>query len=138
MEDVMKKLVTGIIIGLALAACGGGSSGGQGSITFGPATESCSNPAALTETIQLPSSVKATDMITLKANGTTVVSEAASGSGLVPKPDGTWQEITQTTVADLQSLCAAGNASWTPGTHTLQILDSSLKVLAQGSYTVVQ
>ena len=100
----MKKLVSGIIIGLALAACG--SSGGPGSITWSPATVNCSNPAAETETTLLPSSVKATDTLTLTFNGHTVGTGVVS-TGFQQQPDGTWKGIVQETVATLQQACAA-------------------------------
>ena len=132
----MRRLIVSTIVVLALAACG--SSGGSGSFTFSPATINCSNPAAETETAQLPSSVKATDTFTDTVNGTTIATGAVS-TGFQQQPDGTWRSITQETVAALQGACAAVTSNGLiTGTNTAQILDSSGKVLAQGSFTVVR
>ena len=54
---------------------------------------------------------------------------------------GTWLVVTTTDSSSMKSLCDAGGTSdgfnvLTPGTHTMQVLDSTGKVLAQGSYTV--
>ena len=135
----MKELVRSIMIGLVLAGCG--PSCGSGSMAFSPATESCSAPAAWTETVQLPSSVKAGDAISYTLDGKQVTSATVSPTSFTQKADGSWTSITQLTVAELQAGCSAGGLAngvgvLTPGTHTAQVLDSSGKVLAQGTYTV--
>jgi hypothetical protein len=141
----MKKLVTSIIIGLALAACGGGS-GGAG-IVFSPSTESCLNPAPFTETLTLPSSVTPAQLLYFKFDGKlamvpmNLTALSAFGGGSAQKPDGSWQfTIQQSTATEIQQACAdpASNSSVSMGigTHTTQVLDANNNVLAQGSYTV--
>ena len=126
----MRKLVSGIVLVLALTGCG--SSSGSGSITFSPATVNCSNPAAETETIQLPASVAASAAFTETFDGKTISTGVVSTGGFQQQSDGTWKDIVQETVATLQAACAV----WTDGVHPAQILDASGKVLAQGSVTV--
>ncbi len=132
----IKKPVTGIIVILALAACG--SSGGGGGITFSPATVNCANPGSVgaeTVTILLPSSVHTGDVLTENLDGKTLQTGPLA-SDAVPKPDGSWSETLQTNAADMDSFCLIAGNGFTSGTHTEQVLDASGKVLAQGSYTV--
>ncbi len=139
----MKKLVPGIIIVLALAACGGGGSGGGAGITFSPSTESCSNPAAFTETITLPSSLNAGTPVFFKVDGILASNGTVTEMGATQQSDGSWKAVDQTTVTAIQQVCAqaaSGQAgsSMALGTHTEQALDGNNKVLAEGSYTVVK
>jgi hypothetical protein len=131
-------LVLAIIFAVVLIS-GGGSKGG---ITFSPATVSCSSPVSFTLTAQLPSSVHAGDTVTVTLDGRTMGTDVLTGtSTAVQQADGSWTITNTSSVATMQSLCAAGGAAGgvnvlTPGTHTEQILDSTGKVLATGSYTV--
>ena len=147
---VRPRLVTGIIFVLVLSACGGGTSGasgggsgGSGGITFDPATESCSNPVAFTQTITLPSLLNAGTPVFFKIDGILASNGTVSATGAVQQPDGSWKSIDQSTAAQLQQLCTqaaaspAGN-SMALGTHTEQALDANNKVLAEGSYTVTK
>jgi hypothetical protein len=115
----------------------------SGSITFSPSTLNCSNPVVFTTTAHLPASVHAGDTITLTFDGKPVGTSTVSSSAtdVTQQPDGSWVTTSTTSAAAMQSLCAAGGSSGginvlTPGTHTMQALDASGKVLAQGSYTV--
>lgn len=115
----------------------------SGSITFTPSTLSCSKPVTFTTTARLPSSVKATDSVTIMFDGKSVAptTVSSSGSDVKQQADGSWVSVSTTTPSEMQSLCAAGGVAGginvlTPGTHTMQVLDASGKVLAQGSYTV--
>jgi hypothetical protein len=115
----------------------------KSSITFTPSTLSCSNPVTFTTTAHLPASVKAGDRITItldgKSAGTSTVS--SSGNDVAQQADGTWLVVSTTSPSSMKSLCDAGGSSGgfnilTPGTHTMQVLDATGKVLASGSYTV--
>jgi hypothetical protein len=60
---------------------------------------------------------------------------------MIQQPDGSWTSTSTTTADTMQAICSAGGGSggfnlYTPGTHTMQVLDSSGKVIASGSYTV--
>ncbi len=134
-------VVVALVAGYLYLNKGSGSSG----ITFSPSTVSCSNPLPFTTTAHLPATVKGTDTITItfdgKAAGPTQVD--ASGSDVTQQPDGSWIIVSTTDASQVQSLCAAGGTSGgfsilTPGTHTMQVLDATGKVLAQGSYTVAR
>jgi hypothetical protein len=115
----------------------------SGGVTFTPSTLSCSTPVTFTQSAHLPASVKAGDSVTItldgKSAGSTTVS--SSGSDVTQQPDGSWIVISTTAPSEMQSICAAGGSAggfnvYTPGTHTMQVLDATGKVLAQGSYTV--
>ncbi len=129
----MKQPIFGVLV-LALAACGG--SGGSG-VTFSPSTVNCANPAPETETVQLPSSVKATDAFTETENGKQVGSGTVGSGGFTQQSDGTWKDILQETTTTLQQACAT-TGGFATGTNTLQFLDSNEKVLATGSFTVTR
>jgi hypothetical protein len=133
-------IVLAVIVGAYLFMNMNSNSGG---ITFTPSTLSCSTPVTFTQSAHLPSSVKAGDTVTImmdgKSAGPTTVS--ASGTDVTQQPDGSWVIVSMTAPSEMQSICAAGGSSGgfnilTPGTHTMQVLDASGKVLAKGSYTV--
>jgi hypothetical protein len=114
-----------------------------GSITFNPAALSCSKPVSFTTTAKLPASVHVGDMITIRFDGKSIASSpiGSSGSDEKQQPDGSWISTSTTSSDEMQTLCAAGGSAGginvlTPGTHTMQVLDASGKVLAEGSYTV--
>ena len=119
-----------------------GMSGGPGGISFDPSTISCSAPVAFTTTGRLPASVHAGDTVTITLDGQAFTSEQVSpDNSYVQQADGSWTLTNTSSLATVQSLCAVGGSAGgfdvlTPGTHTEQVLDSSGKVLAQGSYTV--
>ena len=134
----MKKFASGIIVALAFAACGGG--GGTG-ITFNPTSENCSNPTPWTETDQLPASVKAGDMVSQTLDGVKLSSGSWPPAGATKNGDGSWTFVTSLTVVQIQQSCEVASAALPlmyPGTHALAWLDSSGKVLTQGSYTVTR
>jgi hypothetical protein len=137
-------LLVGVVV---IAAIVGGyfylNMSSKSAITFTPSTLSCSNPVTFTTSAHLPASVKLGDTITImldgKSAGPSTIS--TSGSDVTQQSDGTWLVVTKTDSSSMKSLCDAGGTSGgfnvlTPGTHTMQVLDSTGKVLAQGSYTV--
>jgi antitoxin (DNA-binding transcriptional repressor) of toxin-antitoxin stability system len=132
-------IVLAVIVGAYLFMNMNSNSGG---ITFTPSTLSCSSPVAFTTTAHLPASVKAGDNVTITLDGKQVTSGPVSSvSDLIQQPDGSWTSTSTTSPSTMQSICAAGGSSGgfnilTPGTHTMQVLDASGKVLAKGSYTV--
>jgi hypothetical protein len=135
--------IVGVILAVIVGAYLFVNMNSSGSITFSPSTVSCSSPVTFTTTARLPASVKATDSITIMFDGKSVGSSpvSSSGSDVKQQADGSWVSVSTTTPSEMQSLCAAGGAALgmnvlTPGTHTMQVLDASGKVLAQGSYTV--
>ena len=136
---VIGGIVLAAIVGAYLYTNMGSKSGG---ISFSPSTLSCSSPVAFTLTGHLPASVHTGDTITITLDGKTAgTSQVSSGGEMTQQGDGSWVDISTTTAATMKSICAAGGSSGgfnvlTPGPHTMQILDSSGKVLAQGSYTV--
>jgi hypothetical protein len=137
-----------VVVGLVLAVVVGAylymnMSSTSSSISFSPSTLSCSSPVTFTTTAHLPSSVHVGDTITIKLDGKSAGSSQVSSSGgeVTQQADGSWLVVSTTTPSSMQSLCAAGGSAGglnvlTPGTHTMQVLDASGKVLAQGSYTV--
>lgn len=137
-------LLVGILV---IAAIVGGyfvlNTGSKSAITFTPSTLSCSNPVTFTVSAHLPSSVKAGDTVTITLDGKSAGSSAVASSGndAVQQSDGSWLITSTTTPTSMATACKAGGSvggfnSLTPGTHTMQVLDASGKVLAQGSYTV--
>jgi len=140
---------TAALVLMVLALIAGGAylymnqSSGMGSLTFTPSTMSCSKPVAFTMTARLPSSVKAGDKVTITLDGKPITtSTVAEVSDMIQQPDGSWTSTSTTTADSMQAICSVGGGSngfnlLTPGTHTMQVLDSTgAKVLASGSYTV--
>jgi hypothetical protein len=111
-----------------------------GGITISPSTLSCNSPVAFTVTVHLPASVHATDLITVRLDGKTTASAQLSDAGsTTQQADGSWLIVTTYSVDDMRAACAAGSPVgevnlFSPGTHTMQVLDASGRVLAQGSY----
>jgi hypothetical protein len=115
----------------------------KSAITFTPSTLSCSNPVTFTVSAHLPSSVKAGDMVTITLDGKSAGKSpvASSGNDAVQQSDGSWLITSTTTPTSMATACSAGGSvggfdSLKPGTHTMQVLDATGKVLAEGSYTV--
>jgi hypothetical protein len=136
----MGGVVLAVVVGAYLFMNMNSNSGG---ITFTPSTLSCSSPVTFTTAARLPASVHAGDTVTImmdgKSAGPTTVS--SSGSDVTQQADGSWIIVSTTAPTEMQSICAAGGSAGgfnvlTPGTHTMQVLDASGKVLAKGSYTV--
>ena len=137
-----------LLAGLAIVALVAGGlwfflQGSSGGITFAPSTIDCSKPAAFVSTIRLPASVKATDTLTEKFDGKTVNTFTVADDNTITKqPDGSWTGTSTTTADQMAAGCASGGLAdngadvFSPGAHTMQVLDATRKVLAQGSYTV--
>jgi len=132
-----------VIVAIAAFVVVSNNSGGSGGITFSPSTLSCKTPVVFTASARLPSSLHATDVVTItldgKVAGTSTVVDSSGDTK--QQPDGSWLSVSTTTADQMQTLCAAGGSAGgmnvlTPVTHTMQVLDASGKVLAQGSYTV--
>jgi hypothetical protein len=132
-------VVLAVIVGAYLFMNMNSNSGG---ITFTPSTLSCSKPVSFTTSAHLPSSVKAADSVTITLDGKPVTtSQVSSVTDMIQQPDGSWTSVDTTSPTTMQAMCATGGSSGgfdilTPGTHTMQVLDASGKILAQGSYTV--
>jgi len=132
-------VVLAVIVGAFLYM---NQSSGLGSLTFTPSTVSCSKPVAFTTTAHLPSSVKAGDKVTITLDGKPVTTSTVSEvSDMIQQPDGSWTSTSTSDLATMQAMCAEGGTSGgfnilTPGNHTMQVLDSTGKVIASGSYTV--
>jgi hypothetical protein len=77
-------------------------------------------------TIVLGASVAADEEVALMIDDQLVGSDTV-GTGFEKQSDGTWLSSDNVT---LQSLCAYGN-----GAHTIKVLDSTKKILAQGTFT---
>lgn len=109
---------------------------GGGSISFTPSTFSCSNPTSLTITMKLPSSVKSGDMITSVSDGAKSSPTTVENGKFTKQSDGTWQNRQTVDAASMATVCQYPDAGFGPGKHTFKVLDSSGKVLAEGSLTV--
>ena len=113
------------IIGVgAFALANNKGSGAPGSLVFSPSTVSCDDTLTITTT--LPSSVKESDPITLKVDGTAGGTHTAVEAGLTKQANGSWSGTASGPVD-----CTMGK-----GSHTEQLVDASGKVLAEGSFTI--
>lgn len=135
--DVTPKLlgIGGIVLAVVVVALIYlGMSSRSGSIVFSPSTISCSAATSVTETVTLPSSLSYADQISLKLDGVAEAPTTVGGSGFVQQTDGTWTNTSPLSTSDVCSLASSGSISM--GTHTLQVVDASGKVLAEGKYTL--
>ncbi|MGA2514662.1 MAG: hypothetical protein ABSG37_13765 [Candidatus Limnocylindrales bacterium] len=119
-------IVLAIVAAAAFVYLGAGSK--SGSIVFSPSTISCSSTTSVTETVRLPSSLQFADQIILKRDGV-VEATTKVGSQFAQQTDGTWTATSSLSTSDVCGLVSMG-------THTLQIVDASGKVLAEGTYTL--
>jgi hypothetical protein len=136
----LPLVIGGIVIVAIVAVVLVVRSSGSGGISFDPSTVNCSSPVVFTSTVHLPSSVQAGDTIIQTLDGQTIARGSVTSSAM-QQPDGSWIYVNTSSVATMQSLCASGGSSGgvnilTQGTHTEQILDSTGRVLASGSYSV--
>jgi cold shock CspA family protein len=84
--------------------------------------------------VTLPSSLQYASQITLKLDGTVETTSTVGGSGFVQHTDGTWTNASAISTSDVCGLASGGSISM--GTHTLQVVDASGNVLAEGTYTL--
>lgn len=129
-------LVAGVLVIVAIVAAGafalanGNKSSGSpgtghpGTLVFSPSTVSCDGMLTITTT--LPSTVKDSDPITLKVDGTAGGTHTVVEAGLTKQADGSWSG-TSSGAAD----CTMG-----AGLHTEQLVDANGKVLAEGTFTI--
>jgi hypothetical protein len=103
---------------------------GTGSIVYTPSTIGCGD--AYTLVIRLPASVSGSDRITVKYDGITKGTQTVS-SGFVGQSDGTW--LYQDSTGSGTWSCASSGSN-SVGTHTETIVDSSGRILAEGTYTL--
>jgi hypothetical protein len=122
-------VVVAIVIGAAFMTIRSRS----GSIAVNPPSFSCDLTllAPVTMTITLPSSVGLDDYVSVQTDGIGTGVLEHVGLFFQQQSDGSWREVEDAANVDL---CAT--VGYAAGTHDLRILDSSGKVLAQGSYTV--
>jgi hypothetical protein len=100
-----------------------------GSITFSPSTFPCAGETR-TMTIHLPSSVRATDELSFQVlpDGVTDHMDPPL-AGFMQQQDGSWL------LSGSTSDTAVAECNLPIGSHTLRVLDSTGKVLAEGSFT---
>lgn len=118
-----------VIGGVALSAGSGGGSP-AGSVSFSPASISCSSNKAVTMTIKLDGSVGGSERVVTTLDGKTWGSVAVSDE-FTKQADGTWLH-SDSTILDS---CHGPDGQLAAGTHKLQVLDSHNKVLAEGFLT---
>jgi hypothetical protein len=104
----------------------------SGSITFSPSTISCGTSTVFSETIRLPSSVHAGDVVTVYGDGVEENTVSIDATTWAKQSDGSWLYTFSTT----NSLTCASTGTSAVGSHTMTIKDSAGKTLAEGSYTV--
>jgi hypothetical protein len=132
-------LIAGIAIGavalivvlLAAVVLISGGSSYPGSITFSPSTYSCGSGGDVTLTITLPSSLAATDTVTMYTDGGDAT-PLPVGATFTKQSNGTWQF---TFAGSGASGCGTTGSS-SLGSHTVTIKDTSGKILAEGHYTI--
>jgi len=112
-------------------------------IVVSPATLDCQNPVTSTTIITLSATVTATAQVTEILDDKTVGTPFKVGSSFIQQTDGTWVAKSSRSAADMAAACAngginpkSGAASFTDGSHSLQIIGPNQMVLADGSYTV--
>jgi hypothetical protein len=118
-----------VVIGVAVSAGSGGGSP-AGSVSFSPASISCSSNEAVTMTIKLDGSVGGSERVVTTLDGKTWGSVIVSDE-FTKQADGTWLR-TNSTILDS---CQGPDGQLAAGNHKLQVLDSHNKVLAEGSFT---
>jgi hypothetical protein len=149
----VRRLVPSLIVVLALAGCGGG--GSANSVTFNPATISCSNPTAFTTTIKV-SVPDATILDVQFDGGHDAYTTPTVANKWTKNSDGSWQTSPDTvTQAQMAQFCAlyptgvnllnpGGAQPFQLGTHTYTVLQvqntgqTTGTTLASGSYTVTK
>jgi hypothetical protein len=102
--------------------------GGGGSVTFEPSSFSCSDTnTQVMMAAWLPASIASSEQVTAELDGKKG-DPAAVADGFEKQADGRWLASTTSSASNLCGGFAAGK-------HTLRVLDSQGKVLAQGSFT---
>ena len=122
-------LIIVAIIGVVLLAGHGNSY--PGSITFSPSTFSCTSGGDETLSIRLPSSVAATDTVTMTTDNGTPSSLPVAFT-FTKQSDGSW--LFEFTGSGTASCGTTGSNAI--GSHTVTIRDSNGKILAEGHYTI--
>lgn len=151
----MRRLVASFIVVLALAGCGGVGAASGSSITFDPASISCSNPVAQTTTIKVtvPESTILDVQFDAAHDQPTTLTTA---NNWTKNSDGSWQTVSFSfTQAQMQQVCAvfpngvnmlapSGPQPFQLGTHTYTVLAvqnsaaTTGTTVASGSYTVTK
>jgi hypothetical protein len=159
LSSALFVLVGAALVLAAIAAAGVyflSSAPKPGGITFEPSTVDCSSPPAWTATIVLPASLVSGDAISLRWDGKTYDPSTLREGGHIDGLRGsdTWLQLTDggwagtyTTAANWTYAACIGSegAEWagdrstfSVGSHDFEILDSSGKLVASGTYTVVR
>ena len=146
-KGISPAILIGGLVVVILVAVGAffflnNANSGNG-ISFSPATINCATPVAWTSTLKLPSSVKPGDVLTVKLDGKSgTTMTMGEDSTIVQQSDGSWTSTSTVSAADVATACAAGGMTsegidvLANGTHNMQVVDASGKVVASGSYTV--
>jgi len=117
-----------IIVAVVLLA-GHSSSGG---ITISPSTISCGTTTVFSETVRLPSSVHAGDVVTIYGDGVEENTMSIDATSWAKQGDGSWLFTYGTT----SSFTCTSTGTSAVGHHTMTIKDSNGNLLAEGSYTI--
>ena len=116
----------------------------NGSITFSPSVVTCSTPVVFTMYTTLPATVLPGDSLIQKFDGVSGGTiTITAGDTMTHNADGTWTDVSPSTIAEMTSDCnnggksASGAGVLVPGTHTIGLYTADGVLLAQGSYTVL-
>jgi hypothetical protein len=129
---VLILALIGVVGFLAVSA---NSSGGSnvGGITVNPSSFKCSSGSPVQYTVKLPASVKGTDKVTNRADGGDWGRAVTVSDYFTQQSDGSWLHDE---ASDPLSTCDGPTGKFSSGTHKLQVVDASGKVLADGSFTI--
>ena len=128
---LILALIGAIAFVAVMATSGGGSN--VGGITVSPSSYKCSSGNPVQYTVKLPSSVKGTDQVTNRVDGGDWGRAVTVSDQFTQQSDGTWLHDS---ASDPLSTCAGPNGTLSTGSHKVQVVDSSGKVLADGSFTI--
>ena len=134
----------------------------QGAITFNPSSTSCTSPATVIMTVDLPASMQSGDSWIVIVDGVTwlsgTLSSTTSGgaTAFVRRSDGSWRSTNTLPPTLIAQSCYAAKIAarssgmgmtpsqlvsimmWAVGHHTMQATDSSGNVVAEGHYTITE
>jgi hypothetical protein len=120
-----------VIVAVVVLIASSGHSSYPGSITFSPSSYSCGSSSTGSVTIKLPSSLQASDEITVFYDGVSSGVPIPVGDLFTKQSDNSWQYASDNNGSDLT---CSGRTS--VGSHTMTIKDSNGKILAEGHYTI--
>jgi hypothetical protein len=128
---VLLGLVGAVAFVAVSATSGGGSN--VGGITVNPSSFKCSSASPVQYTVKLPASVKGTDQVTNRVDGGDWGRSVTVSDYFTQQSDSTWLHDA---ASDPLTTCDGPSGKLAAGTHKLQVVDASGKVLADGSFTI--